>query len=122
MPAQVPVQGSHGAFVPHNCRSMFASGTRLQHSRCVSSAAVRTCRLRVSAAQGVNQMEGQSAADATPTPQEQHNGSSNPRQKAQQRGVLHTIIQHISGLYTVKDLTSCTKLSLAYFSRSSSGQ
>lgn len=90
MPAQVPVHSSHGAFVPHNCRSLFASGTRLQHLRSVTSAPPRTCRLKVSAgAQSVNQLESQQAADATPTPQEQNtNGKSDIRQKAQQRAPL----------------------------------
>ena len=94
MPAQVPVRSSHGAFVPHNCRSLFASGTRLQHLRSVTSAPPRTCRLKVSAgAQSVNQLESQQAADATPTPQEQNtNGKSDIRQKAQQRGVKQNLL------------------------------
>ena len=87
MPAQVPVRNAHGAFVPHTCPSLFANATRV-HNRsrggaCTSS---RPCRLRVAAGQQVNQLEAKEAAEATPLPQEQGNGSTDPRQKAQQRG------------------------------------
>lgn len=87
MPAQVPVQNAHGAFVPRPCRSRLAQTTRVHNfsrgGRCTSS---RPSRLTVAAGQQVNQLEADQAAAATPLPQEQGNGSTNPRQKAQQRG------------------------------------
>ena len=87
MPAQVPVRNAHGAFVPHNCSFKFASGTRVQgFNRGAAYASSRTCRLKVAAGQRVNQLEAHEAAEATPKPQEQTNGSTDPRQKAQQRG------------------------------------
>ena len=87
MPAQVPVRNAHGAFVPQHCHFKLASSTRLQSSsRSSNCATSRTCRLQVAAGQRVNQLEASEAAEATPKPQEQSNGSTDPRQKAQQRG------------------------------------
>lgn len=87
MPAQVPVQNAHGAFVPRTCRSLFTQARRVHSfSRGGSCTGPRACRLTVTAGQQVNQLEANQAAEATPLPQEQGNGSSNIRQKAQQRG------------------------------------
>ena len=95
MPAQVPVRNAQGAFVPHACPSLFARGTRVHNrSRGVTSPSSRSSRLRVAAGQQVNQLEAKEAADATPLPQEQGNGSTDPRQKAQKRGTKTLSPQH----------------------------
>ena len=88
MPAQVPVRNAQGAFVPHTCPSLFAKATRVRNrSRGGTYTTSRSSRLKVAAGQKVNQLEADKAAEATPLPQEQGNGSTDPRQKAQRRGM-----------------------------------